>query len=206
MEAPAGRARAPGLSFAALPPELRFPGAELLRTRRLRLRGLVLGDARELLWLHRDPRVSAHLLEPLVSTPVEAAALVIWANRVAQGRPGLGVWRVDDAGGFAGIYSLMPLPDGAVELGGSLLARAWGRLYPLEGGRALCRHAFETLRLPRLLGLCDPANRPVPAVLRRLGFSEAAPREHFGRRALCFEISSADWRALNSGAESACAE
>lgn len=180
----------------ALPPELQFPGRELLRTRRLRLRGLVLGDAPQLLRLHRDQRVNAHLLDAPVINHVQAAALVVWSNHLAARQPGLGIWRVDNEdGAFIGIYSLVPMEEGEVELGGRLLPAAWGRLYPLEGGRALNRHAFETLRLPRLLALCDPHNRPVPTVLRRLGFQPMGRRQHIGGEALCFELRREWWQA-----------
>ena len=85
---------------------------------------------------------------------------------------------------------------GEVEIGTRLLPRAWGRGYALEGGAALCTHAFDTLGLPALLGLCDPANRSVPPLLARLGFIPDGKVEQFGKPALRMRLKRADWRGV----------
>jgi RimJ/RimL family protein N-acetyltransferase len=115
--------------------------------------------------------------------------LIDWLGRFHLRHPGLGIWHASDsAGQFLGQFSLMPVgSSGDVELGARLLPRAWGRGYALEGGRALCAHAFDVLGLDRLVGLCHTENRSVPPVLRRLGFDGPQPCEHFGRPALRFE-------------------
>jgi [ribosomal protein S5]-alanine N-acetyltransferase len=179
----------------ARPPD--FPGTELLRTRRLRLRGLRYADAFELQALGRDPRATSALLDGPVGNLAEACALVETANRVYRDRPGLGVWRADDAEGFIGFFSLMAeLEPGEVEIGTRLLPRAWGRNYALEGGVALCDHAFGTLQLPALHGLCDPRNRSVPPLLARLGFARDGQVEQRGRPALRFVLHRGDWRGI----------
>ena len=175
-----------------------FPGDELLRTRRMRLRGLRYADLFELQALGRDARVSRALLDAPVDTVAGAASLVETANRVYRERPGLGVWRADDEhGAFIGFFSLMAeLDSGEVEIGTRLLPRTWGRGYALEGGAALCEHAFTVLRLPALLGLCDPGNRSVPPLLMRLGFQADGETGQFGNRALRFVLRSGDWRGV----------
>lgn len=175
-----------------------FPGEELLRTRRMRLRGLRYADIFELQHLGRDARVGRALLDAPVDTVAGACALVDTANRVYRDRPGLGLWRADDEhGAFIGFFSLMAEIDPReVEIGTRLLPRAWGRGYALEGGAALCGHAFTTLGLPALLGLCDPANRSVPPLLGRLGFVADGETEQFGNRALRFVLRREDWRGI----------
>jgi RimJ/RimL family protein N-acetyltransferase len=174
------------------------PGIELLRSRRLRLRGLRYADIFDLQRLGRDPRTTQALLDAPVDDVATACALIETANRVYRERPGLGVWRADDErGAFVGFFSLMAeLDPDEVEIGTRLLPGAWGRGYALEGGAALCDHAFGTLHLPALLGLCDPRNRPVPPLLARLGFVADGETEQFGHRALRFVLRREDWRGI----------
>lgn len=175
-----------------------YSGAELLRTRRLRLRGLRYADMFDLQRLGRDRRTTQALLDAPVDTVAGACALIETANRIYRERPGLGLWRTDDERGeFIGFFSLMAEFDPAeVEIGTRLLPRAWGRGYALEGGAALCVHAFDTLRLPVLVGLCDPRNRAVPPLLARLGFVADGEAEQFGNRALRFVLRREDWRGV----------
>lgn len=174
-----------------------YPGEEFLRTRRLRLRGLRYADMFELQRLGRDARVSQALLDAPVDDIAGACALIDAANRIYRERPGLGVWRADDDQGFIGFFSLMAeLDPDEVEIGTRLLPRAWGRGYALEAGAALCEHAFGTLWLPRLIGMCDPDNRSVPPLLMRLGFVADGEAEQFGRRALRLMLKREDWRGV----------
>ncbi|MBJ6981805.1 MULTISPECIES: GNAT family N-acetyltransferase [unclassified Luteimonas] len=173
------------------------PGEPFLQTRRMALRGLRHGDVFDLQRLGRDARVTHALLDAPVDDIASACALVDTANRIYRERPGLGIWRADDARGFLGFFSLMAeLAPGEVEIGTRLLPRAWGRGYALEGGAALCEHAFATLGLPALVGLCDPANRSVPPLLMRLGFMPAGEVEQRGRRALRLRLAREDWRGV----------
>lgn len=174
-----------------------YPGAELLRTRRLRLRGLRYADIFDLQRLGRDERVSRALLDAPVHDVAGACALIDTANRVYRERPGLGVWRADDERGFIGFFSLMAeLDPDEVEIGTRLLPRAWGRGYALEAGAALCGHAFGNLGLPALIGLCDPRNRSVPPLLMRLGFVADGETEQFGNVALRYRLRREDWRGV----------
>lgn len=170
---------------------------ELLRTRRMVLRGLRPADVFDLQRLGRDERVSRALLDAPVDDIASAAALVETAARIQRERPGLGFWRADDAAGFLGFFSLMAeLDPHEVEIGTRLLPRAWGRGYSVEGSAALCEHAFNTLGLPALVGLCDPANRSVPPVLARLGFTFDGMTEQAGKPALRMRLLRADWHGL----------
>ncbi|MBJ6979127.1 GNAT family protein [Luteimonas sp. MC1895] len=175
-----------------------------LRTRRMTLRRLRPSDVFDLQHLGRDARVARALLDAPVDDIASAAALVETSARVHRERPGLGVWRADDARGFLGFFSLMAEFNPAeTEIGTRLLPRAWGRGYALEGGEALCRHAFDTLGLPRLVGLCDPANRSVPPLLARLGFQPDGTTCQFGRPALRMRLRREDWRGVRRRGQSA---
>ncbi len=175
-----------------------FQGTEFLRTRRLRLRGLRYADMFDLQRLGRDSRASAALLDAPVDSLAAACALVEKANRIYAERPGLGFWRAEGADGrFLGFFSLVAeLDPDEVEIGARLLPMAWGRGYGLEGGAALCTHAFAALALPCLVALCHPANRAVPSLLARLGFVRQADTLQFGRSALRFVLRREDWRGV----------
>jgi len=174
-----------------------FPARPFLSTRRMRLRELCLADIPALQALNSDQRVTAHLVEPCEATYMGVAKLVFQANVNYIERPGLGVWRASDhAGRFLGVFSLMPIEGtDEVEIGTRLHPSTWGRLYPVEGGRALCEHAFVALRLPYLVGLCDPCNDAVPVILRRLGFEPDGQTLHFGNRALRYVLPRDAWLA-----------
>lgn len=175
-------------------------GASFLQTRRLRLRGLRLQDAAALLELDASERVHGLLLDDRVTDANQALAVIIWARRFYAEHPGLGLWaceRLD--GGFVGMFSLMPLPgSGDVEIGVRLLSAHWGRGYPLEMGRALCVHAFDTLALPRLVGLIHPDNRGARLALERLGFSADALTTHCGRIAQRYLLEPAAFATAQS--------
>ena len=174
-----------------------------LQTRRMTLRRLRPSDVFDLQYLGRNARVSEALLDAPVDDIASAAALVEASARVHRERPGLGVWRADDAQGFLGFFSLMAEFDPReVEIGTRLLPRAWGRGYALEGGAALCGHAFGTLGLPALVGLCDPANRSVPPLLARLGFRLDGTTEQFGRLALRMCLPREEWRGVRRRGQS----
>lgn len=173
-----------------------FPAHRFLSTRRLHLRELCLADIPALTAMNADADVARSLVEPCPTDYLGVAKIIFHANACYLTRPGLGVWHASDHDGrFVGVFSLMPIEGSdEVEIGTRLSPRTWGRLYPIEGGRALCAHAFETVGLARLLGLCHPDNRAVPAILRRLGFTAAGETLHFGHRALRFVLRRDEWR------------
>ena len=177
-----------------------FPARPFLSTRRLRLRELCLADIPALRALNSNPQVAAHLLEPYPTDYIGLSATILYANVCYLKRPGLGVWHASDMEGrFLGVFALMPI-EGTddVEIGTRLLPETRGRLLPIEGGRALCTHAFDTVGLSHLVGLCDPDNAPIPAILRRLGFSADGETMHFGRRALRFILQRDTWHARSA--------
>lgn len=189
----------PRFSADDLPADGRDYPCELqLHTRRMRLHGFGFRHTLDLLRLGREERVTRQLLDAPVDTLDDAMGLVVWANRLYRSRPGLGLWHAGDRGGrFLGLFSLTPSGDAHdVAIGVRLLPSAWGRGYAIEGGAALCTHAFDTLGLPALIAQCAPDNRPVPPLLRRLGFDPIAPGTQFGHPALRFRLQREHWCGL----------
>lgn len=171
-----------------------------LQTRRMKLFDLAYEQALDLLRLGLESRVAQHILDAPLNTLREVVGLIEHTQRMALERPGLGIWCATGARGeFIGIFSLVPSTEiGDVEIGTRLLPRAWGRGYALEGGEALCEHAFNRLGLPALIGLCTPENRSVPPLLQRLGFQPDGTTVQFGKPALRFGLPRERWTGPRS--------
>lgn len=96
----------------------------------------------------------------------------------AAAAAGLGLWCVHcrDADGacgpFVGVVGLVRIASDEPELLHSLEPDAWGRGYAGEADRRLLDHAFDDLRLPRVLAGADAPNAASLRVLERLGFVE----------------------------------
>lgn len=178
--------------------------ALLLCTPRLVLREFGPGDEAALQHMHQDARLRAHLIDDApMHQPATAALFVRRIGEVYRQHPGLGIWHArvptgtggpDD--GFVGWFSLMPLAGhpGEVELGSRLLPAHWGSGLALEGGEALLRHAFERLRLARVWGLCDAANRGARLALAALGFGPGAMAPCPGGQALHHQVDAVRFR------------
>ena len=190
---------APRFDACDLPRDGRdYPDVVELQTRRMRLRRFGFRHTLDLLQLGREERVTRTLLDDPVATLDDAMGLVVWANTLYRTRPGLGLWHAGDRNGrFLGLFSLTP-SGGAddVAIGVRLLPSAWGRGYAIEGGAALCTHAFTTVGLPLLIAQCAPHNRSVPPLLLRLGFEETDGGMQFGNPARRFRLQQAEWRGL----------
>jgi RimJ/RimL family protein N-acetyltransferase len=177
-----------------------YPAREFLRTRRMLLREFGYRHMIDLLALGREERITRWLLDGPLRTPADVVALVVAANRLYVEQPGLGYWHASSREqGFIGLFSLTPQPgSAAVGIGARLLPRAWGGGYALEGGAALCEHAFATVQAGAVVGLCDPRNRSVPPLLTRLGFLADGQGEQFGKPALRFVLRREHWRGARS--------
>jgi RimJ/RimL family protein N-acetyltransferase len=181
---------------------------------KLLLREFVASDAADIQGLHADPRVRALLPD---EQPLHEAR---WAEEFAarlagfyRRHPGLGIWRcaVPRGGGeqFAGWFSLMPLqasPDtaglgirpGHAELGSRLRPEHWGSGLSLGGGEVLLRHAFQTLALDTVWGICHPDNRGARVCLEALGFSPHGRAPYEGQSADYHALDATTWSAIQT--------
>lgn len=178
------------------------------RDERLSLREFTPADAGDIQALHADPRVRALL--PDAQPLHEAAWAAAFAERLGdfyRRHPGLGIWRCDarrdGTERFAGWFSLMPtqarpdvpgLADGDAELGSRLRPEHWGSGLSLAGGEVLLNHAFGTLGLRTVWGICHPANRGAQACLQALGFSPRARAAYEGQPSDYHAVDAEHWR------------
>ena len=154
------------------------------------LRGLEPDDVDAAYAMYADPEVTRFLqwqcpgLEEY--RPMFEAAL----RRHREQPPGQGVWGGFDrkTGLLCGVFILKPVegrPE--TEVGYHLARAAWGLGLATEGARRLLRHAFESVGLPRVVCLIDPANRASIRVAERLGLDPAGEDAVDGVRCLRFE-------------------
>jgi RimJ/RimL family protein N-acetyltransferase len=159
-----------------------------LRGRRLRLRQFDFADAYDLFALDDDERVRRYIIDDPVDTPTNAILLIDHLQTLYNDGRGLGIWHASDENDrFLGHFSLMPVEQSKdVEIGVRLGPLAWGKHYAIEGGRILCAYGFGQLGLKRIVGFCDPDNRVVEILLRRLGFKKLGLRRKNDRDVLAF--------------------
>jgi RimJ/RimL family protein N-acetyltransferase len=172
-----------------------FAGAEVARSRRLRLSGLRYADIPELSRLYARTMMYPLLVESPTRF-IDVAAQVARIHRCYAELPGLGMWRADTHDGrFIGTFSLLPVDDAdEVQVGVRLIPEIWGRWYAIEGGHLLCRQAFESLGLPRLLGYCRHDHLTARRVLERFGFHDMGTREDPSGLIHRYELHADTWR------------
>ncbi|AJY11896.1 GNAT family N-acetyltransferase [Burkholderia dolosa] len=151
-------------SAAALP---------VFETARLWLRPRTLADLDACIAMDRDPEVTRHIAGPW-GDPVEHRRFV--THRITRDYPpGLGYWSIFEKHApdtFVGWVLLIPdYKDGErdVEIGWRLVRTAWGRGIASEAATAIVRHAFDTVRLPRVIADIAEANAGSLNVARKLG-------------------------------------
>jgi ribosomal-protein-alanine N-acetyltransferase len=172
-----------------------FPVA--LETRRLVLCRPRDADLPDVVALHTDPRVMAHIGP--VRTPGEAEAV---HHRLSDQwtRDGFGYWVARDrpTGEFVGVGGLRRVDVEAaaeVEVGFALAYRAWGRGLATELAREAVRVGFEVLGLPVLVAITRPDNAASRRVIERAGLVCAGGVHHSGRAQLLYRLRRADWAA-----------
>ncbi len=89
-----------------------------------------------------------------------------------------------------------PEPDPAcpLETGWRLRRDHWGRGLASEAARAMAAFAFDTLKGPELLAVCEPANTASSNVMKRLGMRELGLQTWYGKHLATFGIAADAWR------------
>jgi len=155
-----------------------------LDTARLLIRERTLADLEPCLEMDRDPEVTRHIAGPW-GDPIAHRQFV--QHRITREYPpGLGYWSIrerSEPDRFIGWILLIPDhgsgPD--VEIGWRLVRSAWGRGIASEAARALVRHAFETVRLPRVIADIAAENHASLHVAQKLGMQRVGHDESDGR-------------------------
>lgn len=166
-------------------------GEVVIETQRLRLRRLRPDDEADLVALDSDPDVMRYVGSPAGVTSAEET-LERARQRIGADHGPIGFWRVEGRadGAFYGLGALIRMPSGDdVELAYRLIRRSWGQGIATEAAAALIDHAFDTLRLSRLVAVTYPENRASQRVLDKLGFTRHGDLDYKGVRAAYYVIA-----------------
>jgi uncharacterized protein YaiI (UPF0178 family)/RimJ/RimL family protein N-acetyltransferase len=152
------------------------------RTQRLMLRPWREEDRQPFADMNADPEVMDAVGGPIGRAESDRLMDHFRARAAACG---LGVWAVEDRAtrGFVGMVGLWvpewsaPFLPG-VEIVWRLVRARWGEGLATEAARDVLAHAFEGLRLPRVMAWAHPAHRRSLGVMERLGMTPAGPFHH----------------------------
>jgi [ribosomal protein S5]-alanine N-acetyltransferase len=144
----------------------------VLTTQRLELRHLDAGDAPFMLELLNDQSFIANIGDRGVRTVEDAGRYIQDRMIPSYARHGYGLYLVEltatgTAIGICGLVRRDYLDD--PDIGFAFLPQFLGQGYALESAAAARAHAFETLRLPRLLAITSPHNTRSMHLLGKIG-------------------------------------
>ena len=148
---------------------------QILETERLVLRLLEPADLDDLFALYSDPEVRRYFPEGTL-TYEETKEELDWFVAGDPEHPELGLWAtiLKETGEFIGRCGLLPWTiDGRpeVEVAYMIARTHWGNGYGTEAARGILDHAFETLRLTRLICLIDHDNTASQRVAEKIGMA-----------------------------------
>jgi RimJ/RimL family protein N-acetyltransferase len=147
-------------------------GMRILKTERLELRELALGDDEFILKLLNEPGFLRHIGDKGVRSPADAREYIAKGPMQSYGRFGFGLYLTCLAGreepvGICGLLKRDTLPD--ADLGFAFLSRYWSKGYATESAAAVLDHGKRRLRLKRIVAITAPDNRGSIAVLEKVG-------------------------------------
>ncbi|MCU1513509.1 MAG: N-acetyltransferase [Microbacteriaceae bacterium] len=158
-----------------------------IRTERLLLRVMTLGDVDDVHAYMSDPHVCRYLLFEPRSRETVAEKITEWSTMGRLGDTGddlelaLELTTAADAGRVIGhsYFKLTSVDDLSGEIGWTLHPDFQGVGYAAEAANAMLRYAFAELGLHRITADLDPRNHESIALCTRLGMREEALfREH----------------------------
>jgi RimJ/RimL family protein N-acetyltransferase len=166
-------------------------------TERLRLRPRVAADLEACLAMDRDPQVTRFVPGPWADPQAHEA--FVRARIARDWGTGLGYWSIvarHDPERFLGWILLLPVEGGTdTEIGWRLVRAAWGCGHATEAALPVAAHAFDTLKLARIVAEIHPGNvgsirvagklgmRPAPGLAAEAGYRAfVATRDDFRAR------------------------
>jgi RimJ/RimL family protein N-acetyltransferase len=157
----------------------------ILETQRLLLRHLVIEDLDELFAFYSDPDVVKYIPDAPRSYE-ETKEELEWFMNGHPKFPELGLWATvhKDGGQFIGRCGLLPWTiDGQheVEVAFALSKPFWRQGLATEIAQALVQHAFEHLKLSRLICVIDHENKGSIGVATKIGMAlEREAQDKYG--------------------------
>jgi RimJ/RimL family protein N-acetyltransferase len=160
----------------------------IISTERLVLRAFAASDLDSFAKMNADPQVVAFLGNGQPVDRQESWKIMAWLLGHWQLR-GFGSWAVEEreTKRFVGRVGLF-YPEGwpGIEISYVLVRSAWGKGYATEGARAAMCHAFEKIKIPRMISLIHPANHSSVKVAEKLGETFERQTEFNGKTLLIY--------------------
>lgn len=153
---------------------MNYPHAPILKTERLTLRWLTREDAPFIFALLNDADFIRNIGQRNVGD-LETAAAYIEKNIIGAGYKKLGFGNFliieKSTGQAVGTSSLVQRAGlgGDIDIGYAMLPDSRGKGYAYEASLAVFQFAKDVLKLPRIVGICDPSNAPSIHLLQKLG-------------------------------------
>jgi RimJ/RimL family protein N-acetyltransferase len=152
----------------------------VLETERLVLRHLNTDDAEFILRLVNDPSFIANIGDRGIRSLEQATNYLLDGPMSSYRHHGHGPYLVAlrEAHvpiGMCGLLKRIQFDD--VDLGYALLPEYWSQGFAFEAASAVLEFAYDSLALPRTLGLVSPDNLPSIRLLEKLGFEFSELRE-----------------------------
>jgi RimJ/RimL family protein N-acetyltransferase len=180
---------------------------ELLRTPRLIVRRLTLGDGPRIVELDSDPEVVRYVGMPSrEATTLARWRAVLWPKTLAWYERGseYGFWAVHtrDDENFIGWFHYRPHDDISPddpELGYRFARGAWGKGYATEGGEALVERGFSEVGDRRIYARAERPNVASWRVMEKLGMCyERLVIQPDGIREVRYAIGRDAWQSRRS--------
>jgi [ribosomal protein S5]-alanine N-acetyltransferase len=163
-----------------------------LETKRLVLRPMLETDLEALLLIFTDPKVMAAFNHP----PFTHEQMERWLQRNLdhQNEFGYGLFSIllRESGELIGDCGLEQMEDqGAAELGYDLRSEFWNQGFASEAACAVRDHAFNVLKLPRLISLIRVGNLPSKRVAEKVGMTLAEEFTRYGTQYWKYSLENA---------------
>jgi RimJ/RimL family protein N-acetyltransferase len=147
----------------------------ILETKRLLLRRLIMADLDDLFALYKDPEIRKYFPEGILIFE-ETKEELEWHMNGHPKKPELGLWATihKETGKFIGRCGLLPWTiegQDEVEIAYLLDKSFWGQGLATEAAQGILQYGFEHLQLSRLICLIDPENIASQRVAERIGMS-----------------------------------
>jgi [ribosomal protein S5]-alanine N-acetyltransferase len=144
----------------------------ILKTARLTLRELTLGDAAFIVRLLNEPDFIRFIADRHIRNEDDAIRYLDEGPMLSYARNGFGLWCVERSTdrtpiGMCGLIRREALSD--VDIGYAYLAEHYGQGYATEAARAVLAYGRQVLALPRIVAIVDPANARSIHVLEKIG-------------------------------------
>lgn len=152
----------------------------VLQTDRLILRYLTTDDAEFVLRLVNDPSFIANIGDRGIRSLEQATNYLLDGPMSSYRHHGHGPYMVALKAalvpiGLCGLLKRLQFDD--VDLGYALLPEFWRQGFAFEAASAVLDYAYDSLNLPRTLGLVSPDNAPSIRLLEKLGFEFSELRQ-----------------------------